>query len=505
MERARPTLHHESLPLPFPQTASFLDTHLQSPHFDNSQQAAEKSGIIFDAREAKRAIQREELAKRLSIPYEQALEALSDLRSKLGTLKSSNQVQVEEENKSTEAAEVRYETGIGILNFEELHERTRKYAAFVLYYTHYVRSVDVDDGLLAGYTNLWERLQREPERLKDKPMVWIAKGIVYKALHAIRHDWIYQKYIQTTEGRSSTDRRGTQSPESRQTDMRIDIHRAIAQVAQHILTREKGKQVEHDLWALYGLTMLHVSSSELSRLFHVREQSMYAAYNRVRERLKTALPYYAPSGETKPVGKRGPDVLPQQDMTAIRQANVLVNAEVYQAVQKQIESLNADTRQQDELALEGIQQDIQISTQARKYGLPQYQMQRAYKRVHLMIAAERDPTVRTLRPERRIKYVFTLTTESAAAVEKLALDLLKESKSYEKLVALHAHISNLAISTTAKHFNIPISTLRYYSQQIGKQLQTPMEPARKENPNHHNQSKLHQSDVTVYLRDSIVD
>jgi hypothetical protein len=368
-----------------------------------------------------------------------------------------------------------------------------------------VQPVDLDDGLQAGYAHLWERLQREPEGLKDKPMAWIGKGIVYKALHAIRHDWMYQKHTQATEGRSSTDRRGTQSPESRQTDMRIDIHQAIAQVAQHILTHEKGKQLSRDLWALYGLTMLHVNSSELSRLFHVREQSMHTSYNRVREKLKTALPHYTPSGETKRVGKRGPEALPQQDMMVIHQANAVATEAVYKAVQAQIESLDADTCQQDELALEGIQQGIPISTQARKYGLPQYQMQRAYKRVHLMIAAERDPTVRTLRPERRVKYVFTLTTESAAAVEQLALDLLKQSKSYEKLVALHAHISNLAISTTAKHFNIPTSTLRYYSQQIGKQLQTPTEPVRKEKPKQNKHGDLPQHEGIVYLRESAAD
>ena len=191
-------------------------------------------------------------------------------------------------------------------------------------------------------------------------------------------------------------------------------------------------------------------------------------------------------------------------LTVIHQVNAGVSEGVYTAVHAKIETLNADTRQQDELALEGIQKGIQISTQARKYGLPQYQMQRAYKRVHLMLAAECDPTVRTLRPERRLKYVFTLTTESATAVEQLALDLLKQSKSYEKLVALHAHISNLAISTTAKHFNIPTSTLRYYSQQIGRRLQTPTRPARGEQTPDQHPNPLPQPAVTVYVREGAV-
>lgn len=392
---------------------------------------------------------------------------------------------------------VTYETGLGILSFAALHERTRKYAAFVLHHTYQVHPTDINDGLQAGYTHLWELLKQEPDILKDKQMAWIGKGIVYNALHAIRHDWMYQKHTKAEEGRSSTDRRGTHSPESRQTDMRIDIHQAVATVANHILTHEKGKRADYDLWALYGLTMLHVSSSELSRLFHVREQSMHAAYNRIKERLKVALPYYAPPGQTKRAGHHGPEALPRQDMTAIRQANENISVATYEAVQAKIVMTNADTRIQDEIALEGIWKGISISAQVRKHGLPQYQMQRAYKRVHLMIAAEHDPTVRTLRPERRVQYVFSLTSENSAAVEKLALDFLKQPKSYEKLVALHAHISNLAISTTAKNFNIPTSTLRYYSQQIGKQLKTPIQPARKE--------RVGQGEMTIYSHESAAD
>jgi hypothetical protein len=225
--------------------------------------------------------------------------------------------------------------------------------------------------------------------------------------------------------------------------------------------------------------MLDVSASELSRLFGVREQSMQAAYRRVRQQLQDALPYYAPKEATTRLKRRGREALPRQDMIAIKKANGDVSDAIYEAVKTFIETTNADTRPQDELALEGIRRHIPAQTQARMHGLTQPQMQRAYARVHLMIGAERDPTVRVRRPERRVKSVFTLTPETAAAVEQLALDLLEQPKSYEKLVALHAHIGNLAISTTAKHFNIPTSTLRYYAQQIGIQLLTPTKPAHK--------------------------
>lgn len=459
-------------PVPLPVVEPDMETQVSSaqiyplPEADIS--TAEKCALIAD-----------QICAKIRGPYVLYDVHLARMHRRLKPPLSTEAFLLDElEGESSLPQEVIYPTGLGTLSFPELYERTRKYAAFVLYHTYQVSPGDIDDGLQAGYEHLWERLQQDPEVLKDKSMAWIGNGIVYPALHAIRHDWQYQKHIQVEEGRTSTDRRGTHSPESRQIDMRTDIHQAIREVASHILKEEKGKRADHDLWALYGLTMLQVSSSELSRLFHVREQSMHAAYNRVQKRLQAALPYYAPHDETKRIGKHGPDALPLQDMTAIRTANAVVSDELYGAVQTRIRMINADTRHQDELALEGIQQNVPISTQARTYGFPQYQMQRAYKRVHLMIAAERDPTVRTLRPERRMKYVFTLTRESASAVEQLAQNLLTQPKSFEKLVALHAHISNLAISTTAKHFSIPTSTLRYYTKQIGSHLQTPQHPAR---------------------------
>jgi hypothetical protein len=224
--------------------------------------------------------------------------------------------------------------------------------------------------------------------------------------------------------------------------------------------------------------MLQVSASELSRLFGAREQSIQAAYKRVRLLLQEALPNYRPLGATRPVTRRGPEALPRQEVGAIRKANGQVPEAVYEAVKTLIETTSADTRRQDELALDGIRRSIPTQTQARAHGLPTSRMQRAYARVHLMIGAQRDPQVRVRRPERRVKFVFTLTAETAATVEQLALDLLQQPKSYEKLVALHAHIGNLAISTTAKHFNIPTSTLRYYARQIGAQLGTPTRPWR---------------------------
>lgn len=439
------------------------------------------SGQIYPPPEKDREVLTAPVLAKVAVPYDAQEKQLKHLLRRIRRANNeesqpSDQLLPEEEWGPSPV----YPTAFGNLSFPQLLEKMRKYTAYALNTTYHLHPADVEDGLQAGYAHLWKRLQDDPDLLKDKSMAWIGKGIIYRGLHAIRGDWRYQQHIVAEEGRSSTDRRGKHSPESRAADMRTDIHRAIAEVAQQIITTGKGKRVDHEIWALYGLTMLHVSASEASRLFGVREQSMQAAYKQVRVRLQVALPHYAPSGEIKPMGKRGPEKLPQQDMAAIRQGNSAVSDEVYRSVEIRIESLQADTQRIDQMALAGIRQGISISTQARTHQMPQYQMQRAYKRVHLMIGAERDPTVRMLRPERRNKYEFKLTSESAKRVEVLANELLGQPKSYEKLVALHAHISNLAISTTAKHFNIPTSTLRYYGQQIGRQLQTPAESARKQ-------------------------
>lgn len=224
--------------------------------------------------------------------------------------------------------------------------------------------------------------------------------------------------------------------------------------------------------------MLQVGSDELSRLFGVRQQSMGKAYAAVREYLQKALPHYRPKGETRAFRKHGRGKLPEQDVQAIRHANGHVSDTVYLAVQQRIQTLKADTQHLDELALAGIQHGLPSTTQAKRHGIAQWTMQRAYQRVHLLIGAERDPSIRIRRPERQLKSVFSLTEENTVAVQQLALELLKQPRSYEKLVALHAHIGNLAISTTAKHFDIPTSTLRYYARQIGQYLNTPTRPAR---------------------------
>ncbi len=183
-----------------------------------------------------------------------------------------------------------YPTTLGELSFEALHQRTRKYAASALRHTYQVNEADIDDGLQAGYLRLWQRLQQQPELLQDKALAWIGKGIIFTALHATRSDWQFRRHT-SADGEQGFERPAhspqasfrAHSRETRQVDMRTDLHRAIAAVAHFIVTEEKGKREQYDVWALYGLTMLHASASETSRLFGARAHSMQVSYNRVRE------------------------------------------------------------------------------------------------------------------------------------------------------------------------------------------------------------------------------
>ncbi|MEZ4672589.1 MAG: hypothetical protein R3E39_32210 [Anaerolineae bacterium] len=420
-----------------------------------------------------------QILTKVRAPYDAEQKPLAHMLKRLRRTDAAEDQPLDElEVKIDSLPTTRYVTAFGTFSFPELYERGRKYAAYALHHTYHLPPDELEDGLQAGGITLWECLQQEVDGLQDKNITWVGLKMIYSALHATRRDWKHRQKTQAEGGAGSKSGWGTHSHESRQADKRTDIHQAIVTVAEQILTAEKGKRQQHDLWALYGLTMLQMGAGEVSRLFGVREQSMGQAYRRVRQRLQASLPNYAPAGDTRLCRRHGPEALPEQDMQVIRQGNGTVSEAVLAAVHKRIEDLNADTRILDEVALAGIREGIAIATQARQHGIPQWTMQRAYRRVHLLIAAERDPTVRMLRLERRVKPVFTLTAESAVAVEQLAQDLLEQPRSYEKLVALHAHIGNLGISTTAKHFNIPTSTLRYYSQQIGKRLQTPTRPAR---------------------------
>ncbi len=376
-----------------------------------------------------------------------------------------------------EAPQLRYATASGRYTFEELHDDTRRYVAAVLLRRYGLHPSRMDDALQGGYLRMLRRLHARPDAYADKGKAYFATQLVFDALHSLSADGRYQRRIQDGEGHSTSDSHARHSPESRQTDVRHDLHQAIAQVAQAILSSgNRRRHIELDLWALYGLTMQQVTALEMSQLFQTRKQSMQAAYRRVREMLQTALPGYA-LPDARPYRQRGRERLPREDLAVIRQSNQSASAADFEVVRRRILALEADTQAQDLIALDGIRRGITVREQACASGQPAARLKRAYNRVHLLLGAERDPTVRVKRADKRKRYVFVLTPETEAAVHQLALELINAPRSYEKLVALHTHISNLAVSTTAKHFRLPTATLRYFVQQIGERLGTPQQSA----------------------------
>ena len=257
-----------------------------------------------------------------------------------------------------------YPTATGSLTFESLCEATRRYAAYIFFHRYHLHPTSVDEALQAGYSRLWERLHANPDYLIDKNAAGIGQQVVFEGLHAFRPEQRYQRQVTTLTGKEKPSASRPHSVESRQSDLRLDVHEAIRTVAERILQEKSKKRRDHNLWALYGLTMLHTTAQETSALFGVRKQSMQKAFGRVKAMLREALPNYAPSGETRPARERGHPALPGDDITAIRRSNQGVSADIYEQVRAQITELDADTRCQDEIALNGIEAGISVVSHA---------------------------------------------------------------------------------------------------------------------------------------------
>jgi hypothetical protein len=378
-----------------------------------------------------------------------------------------------------EKVEAHFPTCFGRVSFETLYEQTRRYAAYVLHHTYHLH--EVDDGLQAGYLALWKRLLQQPDLLKDKSRAWMGRFIAHAALHATRGDW----KTHPREGRQQMNQNAkdngeylvwsaggysTHSWEPRRSDTRIDLHKAVKTVAEAILAQPRGKHRDRALWALYGMAMLHVYVTECAHLFNVRFRAMQSAYEGVRKQLQTQLPEYTPKDKTTRAHGRGQKALPYQDTRAIRKANIDIPETVFEAVKVYLLTTQSDTMAHDLIALEGIRQGITAQAQGRAKGIRPSRIQQAYTRVHLLIGAQRDSQIRVYRPTRRTVRTFELTPSTEVIVKQVALELLDHPKNYEKLVALYAVVGNLKISTTAKHFFIPTSTLRYYALQIWERL-----------------------------------
>jgi hypothetical protein len=367
------------------------------------------------------------------------------------------------------STETRYSTVWGCLTFAELHQQTYRYAIHLLR-EHPRYSIDtVDDGLQASYLNLWQRLQNEPTLLAGRNIAWIGKFIYYGA--------VQQRQVEISDGSYRYDtpmpRSGAARPhshETRQADKRIDLQAAIVATANHILAQPTGIHQDRAIWALYGITMLQIQVTEMSHLFRVHHRAMKKAYEDVHLLLKQHLDGYVPRHETCPIRKPAQESLPYQDICAIRKQNGNIEPSCYEKVQQELEQLNPDTLDRDLIALQGIREHVTAKEQARIHGKSYSSMQRAYERIHLLLAAQSDETVIPRRPQKIHAKPFEFRPEYAPMLQLLANELLRQPNSDGKIIALYSYLCNIPNRTSARNFQMSESTLRHYRQNIQERL-----------------------------------
>jgi hypothetical protein len=374
--------------------------------------------------------------------------------------------------------EPQYQTVWGSLTFTQLHEQTCRYAAYLLREDPRYGVNDVDDGLQVAYLKLWERLQQEPTLLVGRSIGWIGKFLFYSAVHTRQNEQRRAKrQVETCKGETDMQdfadnlvvRSGTMrwhSHESRQADKRIDLHAAIVSTANYILEYYTGVEQYRALWALYGMTALDIQVTAASQLFGVHHRAMKKAYKDVRTLLKQHLDGYKPLCTTRPIRAKAQTALPYQDIYAIRQSNAYIEPEYFDKVEKVLNQQCPDTLERDLIALQGINEQVCAKAQARIHAMSYSSMQRAYERIHLLLASQKDETITPRRPQKIRAKPFVYRPEYEPLIQLLAQELLVQPYSDGKLIALYSYLCNISNRTSARNFQMSESTLRNYRHQI---------------------------------------
>ena len=376
--------------------------------------------------------------------------------------------------------EPRYASQWGCLTFEELYQRTYRYMYKVLQSKETVPIDQIEDGLQIGYLRLWQRLEANPNLLLDKPMAWLAKFMYYSAL--LVNPKTQQRITTTSDLQADADIANRVAldeitivqkkavPKARQSDTMIDIMEAITATANHVLTLPSSKEQDRMLWALYSLTALDVQVTEAAKLFGVNHhRSMKRAYAYVRADLQSHLQAYRPHGETHHVHNRGQKTLPKQDITAIRLSNQNATPAHFEAARQYLEVHQPDTLPRDLIALTGIQEGIAATEQGRRHAISKSSIQRAYERAHLLLAAQRDPSIVPRRMERKRAQAFTLTQSMEALLVQIANEFV-QGDDFVSLIALYGYICNLPNRAVSRAFNVNEGTLRRYRHQVQGRL-----------------------------------
>jgi hypothetical protein len=374
--------------------------------------------------------------------------------------------------------EAEYETVWGSITFTQLYEQTHRYAAHLLREDPRYRDNDVDDGLQVGYLKLWQRLQVEPGLLVGRRIGWISKFLFYSAVHTRQKEQrISKRQVETPEGESepngfvgsitsSSKVARPHSHESRQADKRIDLAAAIVATANHIMEQLTGIHQDRALWTLYCITSLHIQVTAASQLFRVHHRAMKQAYETVRSLLQQHLEGYTPHYEIRPIRAPAQQPQPYQDICAIRQQNVDIAPEYFEKAQQYLEQQCPDTLDRDLVALQGIREQVTAKAQAHSHALSYSSMQRAYERIHLLLASLRDETITPRRPQKIRAKPFVFCPEYEPLIQSVATEMLSEPNSQGKLIALYSYLCNIPNRESARNFQMSEATLRNYRQRI---------------------------------------
>jgi hypothetical protein len=355
-----------------------------------------------------------------------------------------------------------YPTVWGHITFEELYDKTYRYACKILANDIRLNSTDRDDCLQVGYLKLWKRLQTEPDVLDGKPIAWIGRFVQFAALHQGQRDYKYDK----RNTQYNPDFKLHQRPDKTPIDTRIDLQAAIVSTANIALEQDDDNLQERNLWALYGLTMLQESANKTAKHFGIHHTPMTRAYNRVREMLQRELYNYAPSEPTKFRNERRYEQTTFQDMDEIYAVNIDISPERFEQLRLHLIAENPDTLERDLIALEGIRLGQSSRHVARYQGVNKAAMHRAYQRVHLLLAAQVDPTVTPRRLQKTKLEEFHYHPEQMPIIREVANELLDDDNANILMIALYAHLCNLPTRATARNFGLTESRLRRYRHRV---------------------------------------
>ena len=187
-----------------------------------------------------------------------------------------------------------YNTGIGALTFDQLYQKTSRTVGYVMREAHGMTNPeDIDDCMQAGYLNVWQQLQKNPDSFADKPKRYIVQAVVFRSkAQRFSHQRHYHKIVYDADAEVQ---RSVSILTTDQVDTWIDLEQALAQVAH---------QVEDTPAALLGLYCLitRATVQDVAATFGMGYSTLTAYKRQVKATLAAALDGYGPRPEnSKPV------------------------------------------------------------------------------------------------------------------------------------------------------------------------------------------------------------